>query len=190
MDKSLFKQAAEMTKEVCEKAGLGYGHILVVGCSSSAIQGYEIGRKPDPEAAEEVFLGINHAASSLGVYIAAQCCEHLNRALVVERKALQKPEIVNVIPKHYAGGSFAAAAYKYFIDPIVIEEIKADAGIDIGDTLIGMHLRPVAVPISLCNNKIGQAHVVAARTRPKYIGGVRAMYGRTKAVKDGKGWTI
>ena len=109
-------------------------------------------------------------------YLAAQCCEHLNRAIVVEREAVPFAEIVNVVPQPKAGGSFGTTAYKTFKNPVVVEEIKADAGIDIGGTLIGMHLKKVAVPVRLENNKLGEALVLAARVRPKYIGGERAVY--------------
>lgn len=111
-----------------------------------------------------------------GVYLAAQCCEHLNRAIIIERQAVPFTETVNVIPQPKAGGSFATQAYQHFKDPVAVEEIKADAGLDIGSTLIGMHLKKVAVPLRLENKMIGEAIVVAARTRPKFIGGARAVY--------------
>jgi uncharacterized protein (TIGR01440 family) len=111
-----------------------------------------------------------------GLYLAAQCCEHLNRAIIIERDAVPSAEIVNVRPVPKAGGSFAAAAFEGFAHPVALEEIRADAGLDIGDTFIGMHLKRVAVPVRLKNSVIGQAHVTAARTRPKYIGGARAQY--------------
>ena len=111
-----------------------------------------------------------------GVFVAAQCCEHLNRAIIVEEDAVPNGEYVNVVPQPKAGGSFATAAYKAFKNPVALEEIKADAGIDIGSTLIGMHLKRVAVPVRLKNNKIGNAALTAARVRPKFIGGERAHY--------------
>ena len=111
-----------------------------------------------------------------GIYLAIQCCEHLNRAIITERKAVSFAEPVNVVPQPKAGGSLATQAYAAFEDPVVIEEIKADAGMDIGFTLIGMHLKQVAVPLRLKNSVIGEAMVIAARTRPKFIGGIRAMY--------------
>ena len=128
------------------------------------------------EAAEAVFEGIYEEVKERGVYLAAQCCEHLNRAIIVEREAVPFAEPVNVVPQPKAGGSFATTAYKRFEDPVALEEIKADAGLDIGNTLIGMHLKKVAVPVRLVNHFIGSAHVNAARTRPKFIGGVRAVY--------------
>ena len=169
-------QAYETTAELCDKAKLGKGNILVVGCSSSEICGTRIGSNSSVEAAEAVFDGIYSALNERGIYLAAQCCEHLNRAIVIEREAAQGRETVNVVPQPKAGGSFATAAYRRFRDPVLLEEIRADAGLDIGDTLIGMHLKKVAVPLRLEHNKIGMAHITAARTRPKYIGGERAVY--------------
>lgn len=170
------KQAYELTLQLCEKAGLTKGQILVVGCSSSEICGDRIGSNSNLEAAEAVFEGIYTALNEKGVFLAAQCCEHLNRAIVTEREAAKGLETVNVVPQPKAGGSFAAAAYRRFKDPVVLENIRADAGLDIGDTLIGMHLKPVAVPVRLSQKNIGEAHITAARTRPKFIGGCRAVY--------------
>ncbi len=170
------KQAYDATVELCEKAGLKAGQILIVGCSSSEICGERIGNGSNLEAAKAVFEGIFSALNERGIYLAAQCCEHLNRAIVVERAAAAGHEQVNAVPVPKAGGSFAATAYKRFADPVVLEEIRADAGLDIGDTLIGMHLKRVAVPLRLEHDKIGQARITAARTRPKYIGGGRTVY--------------
>ena len=113
-----------------------------------------------------------------GIYLAAQCCEHLNRALIVERECADKYgyEIVSVKPQPKAGGSFATVTYESLEAPVAVEFIKADAGMDIGDTLIGMHLRHVAVPVRVSVKKIGEANLVCARTRPKFIGGARAIY--------------
>ena len=126
--------------------------------------------------AQAVFKGIYDVLQEKGIYLAAQCCEHLNRAIIVERKAVPFADIVNVVPQPKAGGSFGTTAYKTFEEPVALEEIKADAGIDIGGTLIGMHLKKVAVPVKLENRKIGEANVLAARVRPKFIGGQRAIY--------------
>jgi uncharacterized protein (TIGR01440 family) len=172
----LTKQAENVTKEIIEKAGLNRGQILVVGCSSSEICGDKIGSNSNLEAAQAVFQGIYKVLHEKGIYLAAQCCEHLNRAIIVEREAVPFSDIVNVVPQPKAGGSFATTAYKTFSNPVSIEEIKADAGIDIGGTLIGMHMKKVAVPVKLENNKIGEANVLAARVRPKFIGGERAVY--------------
>ena len=170
------EQAARACRELCEKAGLKKGQILVVGCSTSEICGSRIGTGSSPEIAEAVFSGINEVLLEKGIYLAAQCCEHLNRAIIMEEEAAGGREIVNVVPYPKAGGSFASAAYRHFRHPVAVEEISADGGIDIGSTLIGMHLKRVAVPVRLENNRIGQACVTAARVRPKYIGGERAHY--------------
>ena len=170
------KQAYDAASELCEKAGLKSGQILVVGCSTSEILGDRIGSNSNPEAADAVFAGIYDALQERGIFLAAQCCEHLNRAIVTEREAVPGQDIVNVIPQPKAGGSFATAAYRELEEPVVVEEIRADAGLDIGDTFIGMHLKKVAVPVRLENSSIGEARVTAARTRPKFIGGSRAVY--------------
>ena len=172
------KQAYNAAKEIIEIANLKAGQILVVGCSTSEISGEKIGTDSSPDTAKEVFAGIYAAAEEKGVFIAAQCCEHLNRAIICERKAAPYAEPVNVVPFPKAGGSFATAAYAAFSDPVALEEIKADAGLDIGVTLIGMHLKRVAVPVRLENDYIGKARVLAARVRPKFIGGERAHYNK------------
>lgn len=176
MYSELTKQAENVTKEIVEKAGLKKGQILVVGCSSSEICGDRIGTNSNLEVAQAVFKGIYDVLQEKGIYLAAQCCEHLNRAIIVERKAVPFADVVNVVPQPKAGGSFGTTAYKTFEEPVALEEIKADAGIDIGGTLIGMHLKKVAVPVKLENKKIGEANVLAARVRPKFIGGQRAIY--------------
>ena len=176
MYSELTKQAENVTKEIVEKAGLKKGQILVVGCSSSEICGDRIGTNSNLEVAQAVFKGIYDVLQEKGIYLAAQCCEHLNRAIIVERKAVPFADIVNVVPQPKAGGSFGTTAYKTFEEPVALEEIKADAGIDIGGTLIGMHLKKVAVPVKLENKKIGEANVLAARVRPKFIWGQRAIY--------------
>ncbi len=176
MKKTLYSQAKETILEIIEKAKLVKGNILVVGCSTSEIIGAKIGTNSAPEVAEEVFSAFYKVAKEKQIFLAVQCCEHLNRAIVTERDAIGNAEIVNVVPKPKAGGSLATVAYKTFTNPVVVEDIKADAGIDIGFTLIGMHLKKVAVPVRLVNNKIGEALIVAARTRPKFIGGIRAEY--------------
>jgi uncharacterized protein (TIGR01440 family) len=179
MQTKLYSEAHATLTEIIERAGLTDGSILVIGCSTSEILGARIGTNSAPEVAAEIFSAFADAAAGHGVYLAVQCCEHLNRAIVIEREAAVGLDIVNVLPQPKAGGSMAAAAYRAFRDPVVVEEIRADAGIDIGSTLIGMHLKRVAVPVRLENNRIGEATVVAARTRPKFIGGVRAVYDDT-----------
>lgn len=176
MKESLYAEARLTISEIIEKAALKKGSILAIGCSTSEIAGSKIGTNSAPEIAEEVFRAFYDTARERGIYLAVQCCEHLNRAIVTERAAAQNLDEVNVVPQPKAGGSMATAAYAAFEDPVVVEEIRADAGIDIGFTLIGMHLKKVAVPVRLENNKIGEALVIAARTRPKFIGGIRAKY--------------
>lgn len=171
------QQAAQAAAELTEKAGLKAGDIFVVGCSSSEIIGGEIGHASSLEAAQAAYEGIQSVLAPKGVFLAAQCCEHLNRAIVLPATAVkpwQQP--VNVIPQPKAGGSFATTAWNRLENPAVLESIQADAGMDIGGTLIGMHLRPVAVPVRLSLDHIGSAILLCARTRPKYIGGGRAVY--------------
>ena len=176
MYSELTKQAEDITREVIEKAGLVKGQIFVVGCSSSEVCGDKIGTNSNLEVAQAVFKGIYDVLQEKGIYLVAQCCEHLNRAIIVEREAVPFSDIVNVVPQPKAGGSFGTTAYKTFKQPVAVEEIKADAGIDIGGTLIGMHLKKVAVPLKLDHHTIGQANVLGARVRPKFIGGERAVY--------------
>ena len=172
------EQSREAIQELLKTANLSPGQLVVVGCSSSEIIGHTIGKGSSPEAATAVLRGIMPELASRGLYLAAQCCEHLNRALIVEREAAEKfgIEPVNVRPVPTAGGSFAAAAYEIMSDPVAVESVRADAGMDIGSTLIGMHLKAVAVPVRLDIRYIGDADVTAARTRMKYIGGERAEY--------------
>ena len=173
---SIKQECIEVISELCSVAGLKKGDILVVGCSTSEVVGAKIGTNSDPNTAEEIFEGISSVLNEKGIYLAVQCCEHLNRAIVVERAAVPFAEAVNGVPQKKAGGSLATVAYARFTNPVVIEEIKADAGIDIGLTLIGMHLKRVAVPVRLSKNKIGEALFTCARTRPRFIGGERAVY--------------
>lgn len=169
-------QCENAVKELIEKAKLKKGDILVVGCSTSEVVGSKIGTNSDPDTAEQIFDGIYGILKNNGIYLAVQCCEHLNRAIVTEKCAMPFAEIVNAVPQKKAGGSLATVAYNRFENPIVIEEIKADAGMDIGDTFIGMHLKKVAVPVRLSTDKIGNAHLTCARVRPKFVGGSRAIY--------------
>jgi uncharacterized protein (TIGR01440 family) len=162
--------------EFCEKAGLKGGDTVIVGCSTSEIGGHRIGSHSNAEIGAVVFNELFDIFSKRGVHLAAQCCEHLNRAIIVPREISEGFNIVNVIPATDAGGAFASAAYKGFDDPVALESFSADAGIDIGGTLIGMHLKRVAVPLRLEIKHIGEAVVIAARTRPPLIGGGRAKY--------------
>ena len=175
-------QTRAVADALFEVARLREGDILVVGCSSSEVLGQKIGSHSSPEVASAIFDELYAAARQHGLYLAAQCCEHLNRAIIIEAAAAEKYGLdpVNVVPQPKAGGSFATAAYTAFEHPVAVEHIAGHAGIDIGDTLIGMHLRHVAVPVRTPVRQIGEAHVVCARTRPKFIGGVRAHYDETQ----------
>ena len=177
------EEAANAARQLAEAAHLHRGQLVVVGCSTSEVVGHQVGSWSTPEVAGAIFEGLNRVFAPMGVYIAAQCCEHLNRALIVEHEAVPNGEIVNVMPQPKAGSSFATAAYQAFRHPVALEEIRADAGLDIGGTLIGMHLKKVAVPVRLQQNHIGQAIVLAARVRPKFIGGERAIY--DESLKNG-----
>ena len=176
--KSVYEQAKQATEELVATAKLKAGDLFVVGCSSSEITGSKIGTDSKPETADEVFRGIYEVLKAKGIYLAAQCCEHLNRALVVEADYAEKHgiETVNAVPQPKAGGSFGTAAYKGFDHPVLVESVQASAGLDIGGTLIGMHLKRVAVPVRLSLDHIGNAILLAARTRPKFVGGSRAVY--------------
>ena len=178
MYEKIVEQSKKMIEEFLSVVPMGRGEILVVGCSSSEIVGETIGKGSDFNAAKAVYEGIAPILRERGIFLVAQCCEHLNRALVVEKECAEKYglEIVCVVPKAKAGGSFATTAYENFKSPVVVETIKAHAGVDIGSTLIGMHLRHVAVPVRLTVKALGKANVTFARTRPKYIGGPRAQY--------------
>ena len=172
-------QAQQAAMELLEAAHLETGDLFVVGCSSSEITGGRIGKQSSMEAAQAVLEGVLPVLQAQGVSLAAQCCEHLNRAIVVERDVARERgyEIVAAIPQPHAGGSWATCCWQAFSDPVLVEEVRAEAGMDIGGTLIGMHLRRVAVPVRLSLDHIGQAVLLCARTRPKFIGGARAVYG-------------
>ncbi len=180
--KNVFEQitadAASAVSELIERAALKEGQLLVVGCSSSEVAGGLIGHDSSVPCAQAVYRGIAPILKERGIALCVQCCEHLNRAIIMERAAAETYgyEIVAVVPQPKAGGSFATVAYANMTDPVAVEEISAHAGIDIGGTLIGMHLRRVAVPLRLTTEKIGEARILCAYTRPKYIGGCRAFY--------------
>lgn len=178
MKNEITQQANALIKELIDIAKLQSGQLLVIGCSSSEVVGERIGKGSSMEAAQAVWDGIYPELQSRGILLAVQCCEHLNRALILERKTAEKfgYEVVNVVPHPHAGGAFATTAYGAFEDPVAVEEIKADAGLDIGGTMVGMHLKHVAVPLRLSVKQIGAAFTLCARTRPKYIGGERAHY--------------
>ncbi len=175
---NIIEDTKSAVSELIEKSKLKSGDLVVVGCSSSEILGEHIGKGSSPETGVDVAKTILDTLNAKGIFLAAQCCEHLNRALVIEREAAEKfmYDEVCVRPMPKAGGSFATAVYDNMTDPVVVEHVKAKAGIDIGCTLIGMHLKDVAVPLRLSIKKIGEASVNAAYTRPKLIGGIRAHY--------------
>ena len=172
------EQAQCAITELLAQADLKKGDVLVVGCSSSEIVGGRIGKDSSMEAAGAVYAGIAPVLAEKGIWLAAQCCEHLNRAIVLEEEAARQYgwEPVWVVPRPHAGGSWATTCWKNFKKPVAVEQIRAHAGLDIGGTLIGMHLKRVAVPVRLSLSKIGEANILCARTRPKLIGGERAKY--------------
>ena len=178
MFEQIKEQAERAVRELLEVSKLQPGDLLVIGCSSSEIMGERIGKSSSMEAAQAVYEGIDPVLEEKGILLAVQCCEHLNRALIVERSTAEKfgYEPVNVRPWAHAGGSFATTVWEHMEQPAAVEHVRAHAGMDIGDTLIGMHLREVAVPVRLSIRKIGAASLVCARTRPKFIGGERARY--------------
>ncbi len=178
MYEQITTQARTLVTELLEQAKLKPGALLVIGCSSSEMVGQRIGKGSSMEAAQAAFAGIWPVLQEHGIRLAVQCCEHLNRSLILERADAEARgyDIVNVMPQPHAGGSFAVTAWNTFTDPVAVETIVADAGIDIGGTLIGMHLRRVAVPVRTSVKQVGEAIVLCARTRPKYVGGPRAIY--------------
>lgn len=171
-------QTNAMVTELLQIAELSPGQILVVGCSTSEVLGAKIGSGGSSVVAKVILDSLRQVCTTQGIYLAVQCCEHLNRALVVEQQVATKYNLeqVMVVPMPKAGGALGAQAMADFEHSVVVESIKAHAGLDIGSTLIGMHLKAVAVPVRLAQKNIGQALVTAARTRPKFIGGSRAVY--------------
>ncbi|HZJ84959.1 MAG TPA: TIGR01440 family protein [Syntrophomonadaceae bacterium] len=175
---NIISSLTQTTQELLQVANLKTKQILVIGCSTSEVLGHHIGQKSSLDIAQQVMDVILPLAKGNKIFLAIQTCEHLNRALVVEEECAMKYnlEIVSVLPHEKAGGSLASSAMARFVNPVVVENIKGHAGIDIGDTFIGMHLKPVVVPVRSTVNKIGHAHLTMARTRPKFIGGARAKY--------------
>ena len=180
--KQIETEARQAMTELVAAAKLKKGDVLVVGCSSSEMVGGHIGKDSSIEAARALYAGAAPVLAEKGIWLAAQCCEHLNRALILEREAAEKYgwEEVCVVPRPHAGGSWATNCWRTFKDPVLVEEVKAAAGMDIGGTLIGMHLRRVAVPVRLSMDHIGEAILLCARTRPPFIGGSRAVYSDTE----------
>ena len=178
-DLDLIKQETlSVLSELLSVANLDSGDILVVGCSTSEVSKHSIGSFSNAEIGTVIFETLHTELEKKGIHLATQCCEHLNRAIIIEKSVAKefRIPIVNVVPQLKAGGAFSTAAFAGFTNPVAVEYIQAQAGIDIGDTLIGMHLAPVAVPVRVATKEIGSAHIVCARTRGKYIGGQRACY--------------
>ena len=176
------QDAIAAVTELLEVSGLQAGDIFVIGCSSSEMVGEKIGTHSSVDAANALAEAVLPLLSERGIAVAVQCCEHLNRALILESAVAEKYgyEPVNVVPQPKAGGSFATAVWARLDNPVAVEHIRAHAGLDIGGTLIGMHLKEVAVPVRLRVKQIGEAPILCARTRPKFIGGCRAVYDETK----------
>lgn len=174
------KQLSQIIDEFIEQVPLTSKSIFVIGCSTSEVAGQKIGTAGTEQVARMIFSQLKKLHEQTGAVLAFQCCEHLNRALVVEREIAEKHKLaeVAVIPVRKAGGAMATYAYEHFVDPVMVEHIIADAGIDIGDTFIGMHLKHVAVPVRTTQKTVGEAHVTLAKSRPKLIGGARAVYER------------
>ena len=174
-------QAEKAVEELIALSKLQAGQLFVVGCSTSEVSGHQIGSYSSVEIAQALFNGIYPTLQKHHIYLAAQCCEHLGRAIILEQEAAEKYRLepVNVIPQPKAGGSFATVTYRELQHPVAVEEIKAHAGIDIGGTLIGMQLKRVAVPLRLSIDRIGEARIICARTRPKFVGGERAVYDKS-----------
>ncbi|MDI4650240.1 TIGR01440 family protein [Cohnella hashimotonis] len=171
-------QVEKALSELAEVAALGAGQIVVLGVSTSEVQGRRIGTSGAPAVAREIYEGVRRVRERRGFETVWQCCEHLNRALVTERSlAVSRGwTIVSAVPVPKAGGSMAAYAFSQLTDPCLVEAVAVDAGLDIGETMIGMHLRPVAVPVRPSGRWIGEARVTMAYARPKLIGGERAVY--------------
>ncbi|MDX8344066.1 TIGR01440 family protein [Rossellomorea sp. YZS02] len=174
----LKEELQTILRDFSDQVPMKKGQVFVVGCSTSEVMGERIGTSGTIKVAEMIYDELKGWADALGVSLAFQCCEHLNRALVLEREVAEKRGLdeVTVVPVRKAGGAMATQAYHSFRDPVMVEHIKADAGIDIGDTFIGMHLKHVAVPIRVNQKSLGEAHITLAKTRPKLIGGTRAVY--------------
>jgi len=175
----IINSTKDAASEFLRVAKLESGQTVVVGCSTSEILGENIGTHSSAEIGVAVFDALHSVFSAGGIFLAAACCEHLNRAVIVPQEASANFQVVNVVPTPEAGGAFAAAAFNALTAPTALETFNADAGLDIGNTLIGMHLKRVAVPLRLSIKAIGKAPLVAARTRPPFAGGSRAVYNET-----------
>lgn len=172
------KDLDSIMKDVLEKANLKDGDLFVLGCSTSEVVGGKIGKDSNLDVGKVIIKTILANLSPKGINLAVQGCEHINRSLVVERSVAEHNgfEIVSVVPALHAGGAASIQAFKQFNDPVEVEHITAQAGLDIGDTFIGMHVKFVQVPVRPTIQTLGSAHVTALRSRPKYVGGPRANY--------------
>ncbi len=177
-EKELKVQLTEIVNDVLAEAHLKKGDLFVLGCSTSEVVGGHIGKNSSAEVGQWIIRTLKELLDPKEIVLAVQGCEHLNRALVVERTVAEAKnfEIVSVIPALHAGGACSVAAFEQFNDPVEVEHVIGQAGIDIGDTSIGMHIKHVQVPVRPRLKTLGQAHVIALRSRPKYIGGPRANY--------------
>jgi uncharacterized protein (TIGR01440 family) len=178
MEQDVYRQVSSVVQELCNRGNIGTGKILVVGCSTSEILGKHIGKASSEETAAQVWKALHDMQQKFDFFLAIQCCEHLNRALVVERDIQQRFQLTEVaaVPHITAGGALGAHVFAQMTDPVLVEHICADGGVDIGDTFIGMHIRHVAIPLRTEIKSVGQAHVTVAASRPKLIGGPRAHY--------------
>lgn len=179
-EQALRQQVTQTVQEILTAAHLRQGDTFVLGCTTSEVVGGQIGQASNPAVGDWIVTSMLAVLKPLGIHLAVQGCEHINRACAVERATAEAKgwEIVNVIPGIHAGGSCSMAAFQHFTDPVEVEHIVAQAGVDIGDTSIGMHVAFVQVPVRPSQTELGGAHVTALRSRPKYIGGQRAQYAR------------
>ncbi len=175
---SIASALRECLEDLAQEAGLKEGSLVVVGASTSEVLGRRIGTATSVDLGQVLVDEVLAFFTSLGCDVAFQCCEHLNRSLVLSRSVAESRGYNQVfaIPVPGAGGAVASCAYFALPDACLVSQVSADAGIDIGDTLIGMHLRRVAVPVRGRRNQIGNAHVTMARSRPPLVGGSRAVY--------------
>lgn len=174
----LARETQAITRDILEKSAIVTGQVFVLGLSSSEVAGGLIGKNSNAEIGRIIVQAVLEETKKRGLYLAVQGCEHVNRALVVEKEYAERKdlEIVNVLPSLHAGGSGQVAAFELMSDPVEVEEIVAHAGLDIGDTAIGMHVKRVQVPLVPFQRELGGAHVTALASRPKLIGGARAHY--------------
>ena len=176
--KQIEKDAKRVTLELLQAAKLDPKDAVVIGGSTSEIVGEHLGSNTNLEVAKAVVKTIVNVLKEKDIYPVIQSCEHINRALVVEREyaKLHNLEPVNVIPVETAGGGFSTAAMEILDDPVVVERVGVDAGIDIGDVFIGMHIKNVGVVVRSDIKQIGKAHLSMIRTRLKLIGGDRSKH--------------